>query len=62
MEVALNDCRLLFGAEFKPRDCADLREVGHTESGVYLINPGDSDVQSNVYCDMNSSESWLVNH
>lgn len=50
------------GFSSPPKDCADIRAAGLSESGVYVINLANSNNESSVYCDMNSSESWLVIH
>lgn len=55
-------CICICFAGFGPRDCSDIRASGDKKSGVYVVYPGNisSHDAASVYCDMNSSESWLV--
>ena len=43
------------------RDCQDLREMGFTESGVYIVTPAGTSEGIEVYCDMYTDNGgWLV--
>lgn len=44
-----------------PRDCYDLLESGHKNSGVYVVYPIGYKRGIKVYCDMETSGGgWLV--
>ena len=45
-------------AEFSAHDCADLRKIGMSTSGVYNISLAGKTVA--IWCDMTSEGDWLV--
>jgi len=46
--------------EVQPKDCSDLLKAGHTQSGVYSVNP-DGKGSFTVYCDMHADGGgWTV--